>query len=219
MVPSSMTKEQTMSPLRARMIEDMKLAGLAATTQEIYLQAVRSLAKYYNRSPELLAEEEVRRYLLDVRERNARGNPTIAIADGAPCAMRKSAADVDRRMRFLHRFGPGDHRIEIDEFAVIFRSLLRPDFLHRLNRFAHPLEAGRIDGAVVFHFVLVPATPDSEQEPSLARLVVRGDQLGGLDRVALLNERHAGTEFDAFRSMSGCGQNNKRIHRVVVWLG
>ena len=61
-----------MSPLRARMIEDMKLAGLAATTQEIYLQAVRSLAKHYNRSPELLTEEEVRRYLLDVRERNAR---------------------------------------------------------------------------------------------------------------------------------------------------
>ena len=63
-----------MSPLRARMIEDMKLAGLAATTQEIYLQAVRSLAKHYNSSPELLAEEEVRRYLLDVRERNARGS-------------------------------------------------------------------------------------------------------------------------------------------------
>ena len=51
-----------------------KLAGLAATTQEIYLQAVRSLAKHYNRSPELLAEDEVRRYLLDVRERNARGS-------------------------------------------------------------------------------------------------------------------------------------------------
>src|SRR3977135_1480810 len=63
-----------MSPLRARMIEDMKLAGLAATTQEIYLQAVRALAKHYNGSPELLAEEEVRRYLLDVRERNARGS-------------------------------------------------------------------------------------------------------------------------------------------------
>jgi hypothetical protein len=56
------------------MIEDMKLAGLAATTQAIYLQAVRSLAKHYHRSPELPAEEEVRRYLLDVRERNARGS-------------------------------------------------------------------------------------------------------------------------------------------------
>jgi hypothetical protein len=122
--------------------------------------------------------------------------------------MRESAADMDRRMRFLHRFGPGDHRIEIDEFAVVFRFLVRPDFLHRLDRFAHPLEAGRIDSAVVFHFVLVPATPDSEQEPSLAHPVDRGDQLGGLDRVALLNERHAGAKLDGFRSLGGCGQNN-----------
>jgi hypothetical protein len=70
-----MTKEQTMTPLRTRMIEDMKLAGLAAKTQEVYIQAVTSLVKHYdNRSPELLTEEEVRRYLLDVRERNARGS-------------------------------------------------------------------------------------------------------------------------------------------------
>ena len=29
-----------MTPMRARMIEDMKLAGLAARTQEVYIQAV-----------------------------------------------------------------------------------------------------------------------------------------------------------------------------------
>jgi hypothetical protein len=70
-----MMKEQTMTPLRTRMIEDMKLAGLAAKTQDVYLQAVTSLVKHYDkRSPELLTEEEVRRYLLDVRERNARGS-------------------------------------------------------------------------------------------------------------------------------------------------
>jgi hypothetical protein len=66
-------KEQTMTPLRARMMEDMKLAGLAATTQEAYLQAVSALAKHYRRSPDRLTEEEVRRYLLDVREHGARG--------------------------------------------------------------------------------------------------------------------------------------------------
>jgi Phage integrase, N-terminal SAM-like domain len=69
-----MTKEQTMSALRTRMIEDMRLAGLAAKTQEVYLQAVTALVKHYgNRSPDQLSEEEVRRYLLEVRERNARG--------------------------------------------------------------------------------------------------------------------------------------------------
>ena len=32
-----------MSALRTRMIEDMQLAGLSATTQEVYLQAVTAL--------------------------------------------------------------------------------------------------------------------------------------------------------------------------------
>jgi len=63
-----------MTPLRRRMIEDMKLAGLAAKTQEVYQQAVSALVKHYRKSPEQLSEEEVRRYLLDVRERNARGS-------------------------------------------------------------------------------------------------------------------------------------------------
>ena len=63
-----------MSALRTRMIEDMQLAGLSAKTQEVYLQAVTALVKHYgNRSPDQLTEEEVRCYLLAVRQRNARG--------------------------------------------------------------------------------------------------------------------------------------------------
>ena len=62
------------SPLRLRMIEDMKLAGLAATTQAIYIDAVYHLAAHYRRSPDQLSEEEVRSYLLSMRERGvARG--------------------------------------------------------------------------------------------------------------------------------------------------
>jgi Phage integrase, N-terminal SAM-like domain len=63
-----------MSPLRQRMIEDMKLAGLAPTTQNIYIDAVYQLAAHYRRSPDQLSEEEVRAYLLGLRERGvARG--------------------------------------------------------------------------------------------------------------------------------------------------
>ena len=62
-----------MTPLRGRMIEDMKLAGLAATTQGVYLEAVKALSKHFgNRPPDQLSEEEVRQYLLGVRERSAR---------------------------------------------------------------------------------------------------------------------------------------------------
>jgi hypothetical protein len=59
----------------SRLFRRLFLERLTAAYQagRLECQAVRSLAKHYNRSPELLAEEEVRRYLLDVRERNARG--------------------------------------------------------------------------------------------------------------------------------------------------
>ena len=60
-----------MTPMRIRMIEDMRLAGLSDATQQVYVQAVASLAKRYRRSPEHLTEEEVRRYLLDLREQGA----------------------------------------------------------------------------------------------------------------------------------------------------
>jgi hypothetical protein len=49
-----MTNVQPMTPLRTRMIEDMKLAGPVAKTQEVYLQAASALAKHYKKSPELL---------------------------------------------------------------------------------------------------------------------------------------------------------------------
>ena len=63
-----------MSPQRARMIEDMILAGLARGTQKLYVQAVRRLTAHYHRSPDLLSEDEVRGYLLDLRQRGvARG--------------------------------------------------------------------------------------------------------------------------------------------------
>jgi len=63
-----------MTPLRKRMIDDMMLAELAASTQKTYLEAVQRLAAHFRRSPDLLCEEEVRGYLVGLRERGvARG--------------------------------------------------------------------------------------------------------------------------------------------------
>lgn len=57
-----------MTPLRKRMTEEMRVAGLAAGTQTNYLHAVRALAAYYMRSPDELGEKEVRDYLLHLRD-------------------------------------------------------------------------------------------------------------------------------------------------------
>jgi len=72
-----------MSPPRARIIEDMNLARLAEGTRKIYIQAVRWLAAHYRRSPHQLSEEEVRAYLLGLRQRGvARGTFQTREASG-----------------------------------------------------------------------------------------------------------------------------------------
>ena len=46
-----------------------EVGGVGGCNADIYIDAVRRLAAYYRRSPDQLSEEEVRRYLLGLRER------------------------------------------------------------------------------------------------------------------------------------------------------
>jgi integrase/recombinase XerD len=51
-----------MTPLRQRMIEDMRLRNLSPNTQHCYLQQVASFAKFFQRSPTELGSDEIRAY-------------------------------------------------------------------------------------------------------------------------------------------------------------
>lgn len=55
---------QAVSPLRQRMIEDMRMRKLAPKTQTAYIRSVRKLAKYLGRSPDTATEEDLRRFQL-----------------------------------------------------------------------------------------------------------------------------------------------------------
>lgn len=72
--------------LTERMLEDMRLRGLAARTQASYLGAVSGLAKYLGRAADDLAtltEEEIRRFFLHlVRERQASRSTVIVARSG-----------------------------------------------------------------------------------------------------------------------------------------
>jgi len=46
------------------MIQDLQLHGYAERTQQSYIAAVGLLARYFNRSPDLLGDEEIRQYFL-----------------------------------------------------------------------------------------------------------------------------------------------------------
>jgi hypothetical protein len=53
-----------MTPLRQRMIADMRLRNLAPRTIQCYVARVATFARHFGRSPELLGRDEVRSYLL-----------------------------------------------------------------------------------------------------------------------------------------------------------
>lgn len=57
-----------MTPLRQKMIDDMKLRRFAQSTQKLYVSAVADLAKYYNQSPDLIGKEKIQKYLLHLME-------------------------------------------------------------------------------------------------------------------------------------------------------
>ena len=60
----------TVSPLRQRMIDDMRMRKFADKTQIQYIRAVRQLTVFLGRSPDTATAEDLRRYqlhLVDVR--------------------------------------------------------------------------------------------------------------------------------------------------------
>ena len=58
------THQPSISPLRQRMIEDMRMRKLCDKTQSHYLRAVRQFAKYLRRSPDTATIEDFRNYQL-----------------------------------------------------------------------------------------------------------------------------------------------------------
>lgn len=57
-------KEEKATPLRQRMIEDMRIRGMAEKTQAAHIRAVKDFAIYLKRSPDTATPEELRAYQL-----------------------------------------------------------------------------------------------------------------------------------------------------------
>ena len=55
-----------MSPLRRRMVEDMQIRGLEATTQASYLRAIEAFAGFLGRSPDSATPAELRAWQLQM---------------------------------------------------------------------------------------------------------------------------------------------------------
>jgi integrase/recombinase XerD len=58
-----------MTPLRQRMLDDMRMRNFSPHTQAAYLRAVAQFAQHFRRSPDQLQREHVREYLLGLVQR------------------------------------------------------------------------------------------------------------------------------------------------------
>ena len=61
---SKRNAQRPITPLRQRMIEDMTIRNLSATTQASYVHAVKLFARHFGRSPDQAASEDIRAYQL-----------------------------------------------------------------------------------------------------------------------------------------------------------
>jgi hypothetical protein len=80
-----------MSTLRQQMTHDLQLRGLSERTQEAYLRAVRQLADYYHRSPDLLEESHIREYFLYIKNQQKFSSSALKIAYSAAAEKGSSA--------------------------------------------------------------------------------------------------------------------------------
>ena len=67
------------TPLRKQMLGDLQLAGLAKDTQASYLRKVRGLAAYFMLAPDRLTEEQVREYLLYLKNQRRLASDTLRV--------------------------------------------------------------------------------------------------------------------------------------------
>jgi integrase/recombinase XerD len=68
-----------MTPLRKRVLDELQLRNLSSATATTYVRAIERFARYYNKSPELMGPDQVRQYLLHLKNDNGVAASTILI--------------------------------------------------------------------------------------------------------------------------------------------
>ena len=72
-----------MTPLRLRMIEDMRIRNLSQRTQTTYVEQVARFARHFGKSPELLGPAEIRSWRLHLAENKRLAASSIAVTVAA----------------------------------------------------------------------------------------------------------------------------------------
>jgi len=97
----TLSNPKPISPLRARMIEDMTVRNFAADTQREYIRAVKKLAAYLKRSPDTATAEELRAFQLHLSKTGAKPPTMNATVTALRSSRRRSASRTRRGISSL----------------------------------------------------------------------------------------------------------------------
>lgn len=118
-----------MTPLRQRMIEDMRIRDFSKHTIAAYISAVYRLAKYYRRSPDQLDREEIRAFLLDLVKLVEQQKLSWSYYSQVLCALRFLYRHVLRRGEVVEDIrGPKPQKrlpvvLSVHEVARFFKAI------------------------------------------------------------------------------------------------
>ena len=94
----------TVSPLRQRMLEDMRIRRLAPQTQTAYIRAVRRFAAYLHRPPDTATVEDLRNFQLHLVDEDTSPTTLNATITGLKffCEITLDRAELTARMQPVH---------------------------------------------------------------------------------------------------------------------
>src|SRR5829696_296849 len=184
--------------------------------------AWRNLNGHGNRAPAGLLAEPLQ--LLDAGDHRVIGwdsvrEPAVAVGEHALVDGRPIAADQDRWMWLLKRFGKRRDPIEVDVAASVARLLLGPHRFAGLDALAQDREALLRVRAVVAHLLQVPAGADAEQHPAAGEAVHGRDLLGSRDRVAFDQQADRGADLDPLGRRGHAHQRDERVVDAEILTG
>ena len=94
--------DKPLSPLRARMLEDLTLRKFAPTTQANYIRAVENLTAFIKRSPATASAEELRQFQLDMVKRGVSRTTINATISGLRFFFEITVEDPARMKQMSH---------------------------------------------------------------------------------------------------------------------
>jgi integrase len=173
-------KEERTTPLRARMIEDMRIRGMGDKAQEAHIRAIKDFAGFLRRSPDLATPDDLRAYQLHMT--NAGVSPWIF--NSRIVALRFffdttcGREEMKRHMQFQRKPRNLPVILSVEEIAALMAAVPGPGLKYRA---ALGISYGAgLRASEVCHLKVIDI--DSE------RMLIHVDEgKGGKDRKAMLS--------------------------------